>query len=237
MGNNYFQFKQFRIDQAGCAMKVTTDASLFGAWVANQAKPSSTALDIGGGTGLLSLMLAQKNECRIDIVEIEEQCFDQMKLNVSASSWSERIHCILSDISNFISHTPFDIILSNPPFHQKQLRSEREEVNLARHGDELTLEKLFAKANELISAEGMFFLLMPAYRNQETISVAESYGLHCIKKAVVKQSFHHDPFRIMFCFSKTKQSEELVEEIVIKGNQNQYTTEFIELLKDYYLNL
>ena len=86
MANNYFQFKQFRIDQGGCAMKVTTDASLFGAWVASHSLPSSSALDIGGGTGLLSLMLAQKNESRIDVVEIEQQCFDQMRTDKTCAA-------------------------------------------------------------------------------------------------------------------------------------------------------
>jgi tRNA1Val (adenine37-N6)-methyltransferase len=237
MANYYFQFKAFRIDQAGCAMKVTTDASMFGAWVANQFPSSKLALDIGGGTGLLSLMVAQKNETNIDIIEIEEECFAQMKQNVESSAWKDRINCIFNDIIDFNPDYKYDIILSNPPFHQGQLKSDKSSINLARHGDELTLEILFKKIFHLLKKEGCFYLLMPAYRDQETISVAESYGLHCLKKAVVKQSFHHDPFRIMFAFSKTKQSEETVEEIVVKDNQNQYTTEFIELLKDYYLNL
>lgn len=234
MANNYFQFKAFRIDQAGCAMKVTTDASLFGAWVANHSLPGSSALDIGGGTGLLSLMLAQKNESRIDVVEIEHQCFDQMKLNIESSIWRERIHCTLSDIGSFYSPTSYDIIISNPPFHQKQLRSERDEVNLARHGDELTLEKLFKKVDELISAEGMFFLLMPAYRDQEIEITAEKNGMFVLKKAFVKQSPFHDVFRIMYVFSKKKSPNQITEEITIKDMEDRYSFEFSEYLKDYY---
>lgn len=216
-------------------MKVTTDASLFGAWAASHSLPSSSALDIGGGTGLLSLMLAQKNESRIDVVEIEKQCFDQMKLNIESSIWRERIHCTLSDIGSFNSHSPYDIIISNPPFHQKQLRSERDEVNLARHGDELTLEKLFKKVDELISAEGMFFLLMPAYRDQEIEVTAKKNSMFILKKAMVKQSPFHDVFRIMYAFSKKKSANQINEEITIKDKEDGYTAAFIEYLRDYYL--
>ena len=235
MANNYFQFKAFRIDQAGCAMKVTTDASLFGAWAASHSLPGSSALDIGGGTGLLSLMLAQKNGARIDVVEIEQQCFEQMKLNIESSIWRERIHCTLTDIGSFYSPSSYDIIISNPPFHQKQLRSERDEVNLARHGDELTLEKLFTKVDELISAEGMFFLLMPTYRDQEIEITAEKNGMFILKKAVVKQSPFHDAFRIMYAFSKKRSANQITEEITIKDKEDVYTAAFIEYLKDYYL--
>jgi tRNA1Val (adenine37-N6)-methyltransferase len=194
-------------------------------------------VDIGGGTGLLSLMVAQKNESKIDIIEIEEECFEQMKQNIENAAWKDRINCILNDIIDFYPDHTYDIIISNPPFHQGQLKSDKSSTNLARHGDDLTIEILFKKVIDLLKKDGFFYLLMPVYRDQETISMAETNEMFCIKKAFVKQSVHHDPFRIMYAFSKTKHSEETIEEIVIKNNQNQYTTEFIELLKDYYLNL
>ena len=237
MGNNYFRFKQFTIDQAGCAMKVTTDASLFGAWVAMHAKQSQRALDIGGGTGLLSLMLAQKNETAIDVIEIEQECFDQMKQNIENSEWKQRIHCVLQDVNEFDSTHNYDIILSNPPFHQHQLKSDQPAINLARHGDELTLELLFKKVNKMIANHGAYFLLVPAYREQETESIAEKNGMHLQKKARVKQSVYHEAFRIMYAFSKNKDSEIENEEIIIKDKSDQYTSEFSNYLKDYYLNL
>lgn len=237
MGKNYFRFKQFTIDQAGCAMKVTTDASLFGAWVAMHAKQSQRALDIGGGTGLLSLMLAQKNETAIDVIEIEQECFDQMKQNIENSEWKQRIHCVLQDVNEFDSTHNYDIILSNPPFHQHQLKSDQLAINLARHGDELTLELLFKKVNEMIADHGEFFLLVPAYREQETESIAEKNGMHLQKKAPVKQSVYHEAFRIMYAFSKNNDSEIENEEIIIKDKSDQYTPEFSNYLKDYYLNL
>ncbi|NBO58652.1 MAG: methyltransferase domain-containing protein, partial [Chitinophagia bacterium] len=223
MGNSYFQFKKFRIEQSNCAMKVTTDASLFGAWVANQSRSSKQTLDIGGGTGLLSLMLAQKNETKIDIIEIERNCFEQMKQNIENSSWKDRINCVLNDIIQFNPTVQYDIILSNPPFHEGQLKSDHSSVNLARHGDELTLEVLFNKVTEMITEDGIFYLLVPAYRDKETTSIALKYGMYLKNKFFVKQSLRHDPFRIMYAFSKTKYSEKEIEEIVIKDNKDQYT--------------
>ena len=218
-------------------MKVTTDASLFGAWVAHQLPFSKKILDIGGGTGLLSLMLAQKNETEIDVVEIEETCFNQMKQNIEQSEWSDRIHCMLHDIKTFHPSYNYDSIISNPPFHQGQLTSTNPNINLARHGDDLTLEILFNKSMDLLKNDGKFYLLGPAYRDHETLSLAKIHGMDCLKKAIVKQSVHHDPFRCMYAFSKSKHSEIETEEIVIKDNKDQYTPEFIELLKDYYLFL
>ena len=218
-------------------MKVTTDASLFGAWVGNQSPSSEQALDIGGGTGLLSLMLAQKNETKIDIIEIEKECFLQMKLNIENSPWKDRLSCVLNDIIHFNPPYLYNIILSNPPFHKDQLKSDNSSVNLARHGDDLTLEVLFKKVTDLLKEEGIFYLLVPAYRDLETISIAEKNGFSLMKTAVVKQSVYHDPFRNMYAFSKNNHSEGIIEEIFIKDNKDQYTPEFIELLKDYYLFL
>lgn len=237
MSNSYFQFKQFRIDQSGCAMKVTTDASLFGAWITAQLHPAEHALDIGGGTGLLSLMFAQKNESKIDIIEIEQTCFDQMKKNIECSAWNNRIQCIFKDVRDYSATHQYSIIFSNPPFHQGQLRSDDSTINLARHGDELTQDLLFRKVNELLSENGIFYLLGPAYRDEETISIATNEEMHLIKKVVVKQSIHHEPFRMMYAFSKSKCTEQGKQEIVIKDKTDNYTTEFIELLKDYYLYL
>lgn len=108
-------------------------------------------------------------------------------------------------------------------------------MNLARHGDELTLEKLFKKVDELISAEGMFFLLMPAYRDQEIEVTAKKNSMFILKKVLVKQSPFHDAFRIMYAFSKKKSANQINEEITIKDKEDGYTSAFIEYLRDYYL--
>src|SRR5437868_5022622 len=144
MPNNYFQFKQFIIQQDNCAMKVCTDACLFGAYIANelQSIPVNTILDIGAGTGLLSLMLAQKTTAVIDAVEIDNAAFEQAKENIAASPWKEKINTYHADISTFKTGKRYEHIISNPPFFEDDLRSNDEKKNFAKHDSSLTLENL-----------------------------------------------------------------------------------------------
>ena len=128
--NTYFQFKQFTVHQECCAMKVSTDACLFGAWLA-QRGIGHRALDIGGGTGLLSLMLAQASTLYIDAIELEQDCFAQMKNNIQASPWAERICCLQGDVRHFAFTNSYDFIFSNPPFYEKQLPSPNPSINAA----------------------------------------------------------------------------------------------------------
>jgi tRNA1Val (adenine37-N6)-methyltransferase len=139
MANSFFQFKQFIIHQDRCAMKVTTDACLFGAWVAKevggQKSEVETILDIGTGTGLLSLMLAQKTNATIDSVEIDEAAAEQAQENANASLWKDRIFVMPGDAKD-MAYTfckNFDIIISNPPFYENELTSSDHQKNLAHH--------------------------------------------------------------------------------------------------------
>src|SRR5688572_25058776 len=134
MPNTYFQFKQFTIHQDRSAMKVTTDACLFGAWCATEInQDNKRLLDIGTGTGLLSLMIAQKNKLLIDAVEIEEQAAVQAVENVKASPWKESVHVIHKNIRDFNSEKKYNYIISNPPFYENELSGERMEKNIAHH--------------------------------------------------------------------------------------------------------
>ena len=124
MPNNYFRFKEFIIHQDKCSMKVCTDAGIFGAWVANCQLPVANCLDIGTGTGVLSLMFAQKNaNAIIDAIEIEENAFDQAKENFLISKWSDRLNIFHTDAKDFVSEKKYDLIISNPPFYENELQS------------------------------------------------------------------------------------------------------------------
>ena len=158
MANNYFQFKQFIIHQDRCAMKVTTDSCLFGAWVAAAVRSQDpiaigsgvrSLLDIGAGTGLLSLMIAQKNNISIDAIEIDKDAFLQASENIAASPWSERIKISHADIKYFNPlPAKYDIIVSNPPFYENEWQSESLQRNTAHHSSELLLTDLL----DIISA-------------------------------------------------------------------------------------
>jgi len=142
MANPFFQFKQFIVYHDRCAMKVTTDSCVFGAWVAGdmarEERKITTALDIGSGTGLLSLMIAQKNDLDIDAVEIDKEASLQSQENIAASPWKDRIQVENEDARQFRGVSKYDCIVSNPPFYENELTSERKTKNIAHHSEELT---------------------------------------------------------------------------------------------------
>ena len=236
MSNNYFSFKQFTVWQSDCALKVCTDACLFGAWVAAHVKDDapSSILDIGTGTGLLSLLLAQKNPAaQIDAVEIDAAAAAQASSNALATVWNIKVHN--SAIENF-SGARYQHIISNPPFFSNDLKSDDALRNTAMHSTTLTLASLFTCVVNLLDKGGSFSVLIPYARATELEKLAAQFGLVIFKKALVQQTPNHDPFRAMYIFSSAITSPAVVEQIIIKENE-QYTAGFAAYLKDYYLFL
>lgn len=252
MANPFFQFKQFKIQQDKCAMKVTTDGCLFGAWVAreinNVRKDSfgeqliiNNCLDIGTGTGLLPLMLAQKTKSSVEIdsVEIDRDSAIQALGNADNSPWKERLKIINADIKSFKAEKKYDLVISNPPFYEKEIRSSKSSKNIAHHSDELKLDELLDIIRNNLVATGYFFLLLPYKRNEEIKQLFRNRQLHIDKVLFVRQSVNHDYFRIMLKgkpgYEANKETE--FNEMSIWDEQQKYTGEFVELLKDYYLHL
>lgn len=215
-------------------MKVTTDACLFGAWVGSLVQKGSYVLDIGAGTGLLSLMMAQQDISLVESVEIEESCYQQLVENIGLSPWRQKVIPHLSDISEWYSDKLFDIVISNPPFHQQQLRSDKRSVNLARHDEGLNTELLFEQVDRLLTKTGLFFLLMPEYREMETIIIASGKGFFAHKVVRVHSSPKHDPIRTMFCFSRKEQAP-IKKTIFIRNEDGLYNIDFSSLMEGYYL--
>jgi tRNA1Val (adenine37-N6)-methyltransferase len=238
MANNYFQFKQFRVYQDKCAMKVTTDACLFGAWAAAAMKLSEhdSLLDIGAGTGLLSLMAAQQNNCTFDAVEIDEGAFTQACENAAASPWKEKINITCTDIRQWQAEKKYACIISNPPFFENQLPSPDAGKKMALHAHELSLAELFIAFEKNIQPGGTIFLLMPAYRKTEVMTLATAHGFFITHIVMLKQTPAHEPFRMMLRLSLTEETVK-EDEIIIRGSNNEYSIAFTELLKEYYLHL
>ncbi len=248
MANNYFQFKLFTVQQDRCAMKVTTDGCLFGAWIAKESEvgsqesrePENQLLDIGTGTGLLSLMIAQHNSNTIiDAIEIDNEAYEQAKENVVSSPWANRINVIHSDIKEFQSLQQYDIIVSNPPFYENELKSNSSKKNKAHHDETLLLDDLLAIIKQALKPKGRFYLLLPYKRNNEIESAVAKNNLVITGKTLVKQSTQHSYFRILLSgtHSENKKEDFITNEIAIRDNEEKYTPEFIDLLKDYYLHL
>lgn len=248
MANPYFQFKKFTVYQDRCAMKVCTDACLFGAVVARnmQAASGKTAtgidastpnmLDIGCGTGLLSLMLAQKTNAVIDAIEISKDAFLQARDNILSSPWKNRIQVIHADVKAYAFTKQYDLIVSNPPFYEHHLRSPEEEKNLARHDESLTYKDLIHIIYRILSPDGWFAVLIPYHQSDGVIQLAKNAGLFLHHHISVKSTPKHHYFRSICQFS-IKQPCQVTEEELIVKKEDSYTEEFSVLLNDYYLNL
>jgi tRNA1Val (adenine37-N6)-methyltransferase len=245
MANSWFQFKQFTIYQDRCAMKVTTDACLFGAWVGREVGGSKlevrNILDIGTGTGLLSLMLAQNIDAAIDAIEIDKAAAEQAAENITASSWKERISIIHGDIKErpAILRNKYDVIISNPPFYENELTSASDQKNTAHHDSGLLLADLLTTISAILAPEGRFYLLLPYKRLAEAESLIQQHRLAISDITLVRQSTQHGYFRLFISgqHASYKSDPYIIKEISIRNEKNEYTGEFIELLKDYYLYL
>lgn len=238
MSNSFFKFKQFTIQQQHCAMKVCTDACLFGSWLSARARvlPGQSILDIGTGTGLLSLMMAQRSEAFIDAVEIDEAAAQQAAMNFDASPWAERLNLITGDIKKLAFTKKYDLVFSNPPFFAHHLKSEDSKRNLALHSDALNLEELLSVVVKVLAEKGKFAVLLPAQQAEEMEKLAATQGLQVEEKVWVKQTPRHPWFRVFLLFF-AHPAATVNKEITIKDEFNEYTQEFVALLKDYYLFL
>lgn len=222
-------------------MKVCTDACLFGAWVAEKVSSDAVtvdrALDIGTGTGLLSLMLAQQSNAMIDAIEIDEAAAKQAGENFAASPWKSRLRVYHSPVQAFSQpgNLPYDLILSNPPFFEHDLKSDDHKRNLALHSNELKLDELLLAVDRLLLPNGYLAILLPFHRNEafKTMALKKGYYLH--HAMAVKQTPQHNCFRSMFLFGKNEVPP-MQSGIVIREN-GLYTNSFSQLLKDYYLYL
>lgn len=225
-------------------MKVTTDGCLFGAWAAErigrQELGVGNILDIGTGTGLLALMFAQKNQnAFIDAIEIDKDAAEQAAENIAASPWSDRINIIHADARNYFFSHQYDIIISNPPFYENELKADDKKRNIAQHGDELSLTELLLVIKNNLSPLGSFYLLLPYKRSEEIKYLLLENDLTVLNIVFVKQSVQHGYFRMMLA-GKLKTggtNEAAINEIAIWDEKQQYTDTFINLLKDYYLHL
>jgi len=241
MANNWFQFKQFRIQQDACAMKVTTDACLFGAWLSNLIPTSSThthVLDIGTGTGLLSLMLAQQHaQMLIDAIEIDAAAAAQASTNANASAFARQIKVHPVNFFDFEPNRQYDLVLSNPPFHQQQLQSNKSAKNIAHHDNGMTIEHLLPKAISVMKPNGWLALLLPYYRQEAMLELASANQLSTLEICIVKQSNHHPFFRSMFLFCKKAGVLTRHSAMNICDESPNYSSSFKNLLQPYYLNL
>lgn len=233
-----FKFKQFTINQDSCAMKVGTDGVLLGAWAALENKPSSI-LDIGAGTGLLSLMLAQKSlASTIEALEIDEAAYEQCVENFEASPWADRLFCYHADLDEFTEEIeePYDLIISNPPFYTEEVSSENASRDNARQNQSLPFDELLEGVSKLLSFDGVFTTIIPFKEETTFISLATSFRLFPNRVLRVRGNQSTEIKRSLLEFS-FKEREVSEEELTIEIKRHQYTEDYINLTKEFYLKM
>lgn len=241
MANPYFQFKSFTVYHDRSTLKVSTDSCLFGAWLAALISKHPLgihkALDIGSGTGLLMLMLAQKFEGTIHGIEIDQDSFEQATENIKASPWYDRMKLFHSDVKLFESPHQYDLIFTNPPFYEGDLKADSLQKNLARHDDGLTLSDLLEVVNRNLTQQGKFAVLLPWHRVEAFISLASNYELFVQEKLRIQQTPQHPFFRAAMLLGRNNSGIPHSQTIIIQQSPDKYSERFTELLKDYYLYL
>lgn len=234
MGNPWFQFKQFRISQEKSELRVGTDGVLLGAWC--DVNSTKRILDVGTGTGVIALMLAQRSDSRIDAIEISAEACADASFNFQNSPWKERITLIEADFRQFsIANIPlFDLIVSNPPFFKNSLRSANHSSSLARHDVSLTFEQLISGAKKLLSSEGRLAVIIPADACNDFRETARMTGFYLARKTLVIPRTGRNPKRVLLEFSALP-CYPVLDEMVILLNDNQYSEAFTALTKEFYL--
>lgn len=236
MSNSYFQFKQFTVHQEHCAMKVSTDACIQGAWTS--VEPSvSKVLDIGAGTGLLSLMLAQRfDHIDIDAVELDKDAAEQAKENIKNTPWSNRIGLYHSDIKSYRSGQLYDMIICNPPFFQNSLQSDKMNRNMARHTDSLSYKDLLMSFDRLLTSDGYASVMLPVAEFEIWENLLHENDWSVFTKLLVKPRAEQKHNRVISLCKRGAVSNVQSQELCIYDTDG-YTNEFTQLLAPFYLKL
>ncbi len=233
-----FRFKAFEVAQDRCTMKVGTDGVLLGAWA--DAAGSKSILDIGTGTGVIAIMLAQKNlDARIDAVEIDVDSYEQAKENMEQSPWGERLaihHCAIQDYVKSCDQS-YDLIVCNPPFFTGGTLSETHKRNEVRHTVKLPTGELLQAVRRLLHPEGRFCVILPLIEGLRFREVAERYNLYCSKMVEVQPKVDKSIERLMLEFKSVQTETEKSHLIIQHEKRNDYTADYIALTKDFYLNM
>jgi len=234
MANDYFNFKQFRINQAKSAFKVGTDGVLLGA--SADLNNVTSILDIGCGTGLISLMLAQRCDAIITAIELDSEAFSEACENVRLSKWSDRIKVLNIDLRSFEPGLhKFDLIVSNPPYFSDSLKNPDPRKAASRHNDSLTSEELLRGISRQLEDNGRFQLILPYVEGNVFIAEAAAYGFYCNKLLKIRPLPDSDIRRLILTFSR-KQLTLLERFLTIeKGKRHEFTEDYISLTKDFYL--
>lgn len=233
-----FKFKQFIVNQDQCAMKIGTDAVLLGAWTSIENHPFSI-LDIGSGTGVLSLMLAQRSNAQIiEAIEIDDNTFEQCVDNFEQSPWNDRLFCYHASLDEFVNEIDdtYDLIICNPPFYSETYKTENIQRDLARFQDAMPFDHLLESVGSLLSENGLFAVVIPFSEETQFKDLASKVNLFPKRITHVKGSTSTEIKRSLIEFSYSKTTTK-ISELIIETSRHQYTNDYIKLTEDFYLKM
>ncbi len=233
MSNSYFKFKQFTIYQDRCAMKVGTDGVLLGAWA--DVSSAHSILDIGTGTGLISIMLAQRCMAEITAIEIDEEAAQQATENIAASKWKDRITVVNRALQEFSIDASFDHIVSNPPYFNQALKSPEQKRTTARHTESLSYHDLLAGVNHYLQEDGIFSIILPFSEKDRFYQLAEAEQLYPCRETIIYSTPDSQPKRFMAEFQRKKTDFEPHSLIIEAYGRHQYSEAYKKLTEDFYL--
>ncbi len=235
MSNKYFEFKKFTIHQDRCAMKVGTDGTLLGAWASAPAQ-SRYILDIGTGTGLIALMMAQRYpEAQIVGIDIDDAAVAQATENVATSPFTERISILKQDVTTYKPEMQFDAIVSNPPYFVDSLTCPDEQRSIARHAVTLTFEALIKSAYRLLKTEGTFSVVIPTEMRSKLEASARLEGFFISKVCCIKTTPKKPSKRQLMEFTKNPVNELFTCEGILETSPNTRSDWYKELTNDFYI--
>lgn len=230
-----FQFRQFCIDDSQCAMKIGTDGVLLGAWAFNGRCPREI-LDIGAGSGLLSLMMAQRfTESKITGIEIVPSAAEIARSNIESSPWGNRIEILNENALAYHPHRQFEAIISNPPFYNEAIKPADEKRKLARHGQELNIESLILVSKELLKENGYLAFIAPAHRSDEIVYLLTLNHLDTERITFVSPKYQAEPNRVLIEAIKGTARQYRNETLFIRQHGGQYSPQYKDLTQSFYL--
>lgn len=233
-----FYFKHFTVQQDRCAMKIGTDGVLLGAWTTLENNPNSI-LDIGAGTGIISLQLAQRSHAEtIDAIEIDDHAYEQCVNNFESSHWDDRLFCYHTSLAEFVGEIEdkYDLIISNPPFYSEDFKTANESRDVARFTDALPFAELIKSASLLLSEEGVFAVIIPRKEEEYFIEIASEVNLFPARICRVRGSENSEEKRSLIEFS-FKNNAPKIQHLTIETSRHIYTKEYLNLVKDFYLKM
>ncbi|TGV02827.1 tRNA1(Val) (adenine(37)-N6)-methyltransferase [Flavivirga rizhaonensis] len=238
MSKKPFVFKQFSVNQEQCAMKIGTDSVLLGAWTSVKGNPFSI-LDIGAGTGILSLMLAQRSHAKvIDAIEIDDDAYEECVDNFEQSPWGDRLFCYHAALEEFVNEIDdkYDLIISNPPFYSEDYKTENKQRDIARFQDAMPFDHLIESVSKLLSESGIFSVIIPFKEEDKLVHLASKFNLIPNKTLHIKGTPTSEIKRSLIEFSFSK-SDLKIDSLIIESSRHQYTENYINLTKDFYLKM